>query len=169
VTKRAEEPAMALAGAFSSPNARPTPWADGEALLEDARIYWLTTVRPDGRPHVTPLFAVWLDGVLYFCTGAGERKAKNLTGNARCAVTTGCNAVEGLDVVVEGEATRVRDETLLSRLAAAWKSKYDWDWTVRDGGFHGAEGNVAQVFAVAPQTAFGFGKGETFSQTRWRF
>jgi general stress protein 26 len=163
-----DEPAVALDGGFSSPGARPTSWQDS-ALLEGAKLYWLTTVRPDGWPHVTPLFAVWLGGVFYFCTGAGERKAKNLAGNVRRAVTTGCNTVEGLDVVVEGKAVRVRDEALLTRLAAAWKSKYDWDWTVHDGAFADDDGNVAPVFAVAPRTAFGFGKGDTFSQTRWRF
>jgi general stress protein 26 len=164
-----EEPAAELAGQFSSEDATPTAWAEARALLEGAKIYWLATVRPDGRPHVTPLFAVWLDDAFYFCTGAGERKAKNLVGNARCVITTGCNVVEGVDVVVEGEAARVHDEALLGRLAAMWKSKYDWHWTVRDGAFLGEEDTVAQVFEVAPRTAFGFGKGGTFSQTRWRF
>ena len=47
-------------------------------------MYWLSTVRPDGRPHVTPLLGIWLDGALYFCTGPDERKAKNLARNPRC-------------------------------------------------------------------------------------
>ena len=73
------------------------------------QIYWLSTVRPDGRPHVTPIAAVWLDGALHFCTGPTERKAKNLARNRYCVVTTGTNALEGLDVVIEGEAVRVTD------------------------------------------------------------
>jgi hypothetical protein len=40
--------------------------------------FWLSTARPDGRPHVTPFIAVWLDEALWFCTGADELKAKNL-------------------------------------------------------------------------------------------
>ncbi len=76
-----------------------------------------------------------------------------------------------LDLVVEGDAVRDRDETTLQRFAAAYEAKYgsDWRFTVRDGAFRGAEGNEALVFAVTPTTAFGFGKGEPFSQTRWRF
>ena len=136
-----------------------------------AEIFWLTTVRPDGRPHVTPLLAVWLDRALYFSTGAEERKAKNLAANPRCILTTGCNAYrDGLDIVVEGEAVRVTDEALLRRLAERWVAKYDWRFDVRDGAFVDAEhGNVALVFEIAPVTAFGFGRGEAYSQTRWRF
>jgi hypothetical protein len=40
---------------------------------------------------------------------------------------------------------------------------------VRDGAFNGEDGNVALVYEVRPTTAFGFGKGKLFSQTRWRF
>ena len=73
-------------------------------------MFWVTTVRPDGRPHVTPLIAVWLDGALYFCTGPTERKAKNLLRNQNCILTTGCNKRnEGLDIVIEGQAVRVTD------------------------------------------------------------
>jgi hypothetical protein len=48
---------------FSSPGASAAPWADATAALENAEIFWITTVRPDGRPHVTPLLAIWLDDV----------------------------------------------------------------------------------------------------------
>lgn len=156
---------------FSSPDATPTPWAEASRLLETSEVFWLSTVRPDGRPHVTPLVAVWLDGALHFCTGPSERKAKNLAGNARCVLATGCNALaEGLDLVVEGDAARVIDETALRRLAAAYEAKYgsDWHFDVRDGAFHG-DGGEAWGFEVRPTTVFGFRKGEPFGQTRWRF
>ena len=42
---------------FSEPDATPTPWAEGLEVLRAADTYWLSTVRPDGRPHVTPLIA----------------------------------------------------------------------------------------------------------------
>ena len=90
-------------GPFSSDGAVATEWATALADLQGAEVYWLSTVRPDGRPHVTPLLGVWLDGALYFCTGPGERKAKNLAQNPNCALTTGCNGLDdGLDLVVEG-------------------------------------------------------------------
>jgi len=164
-----KNPITELQPQFSSPDATPTPWAAARQQLESAQIYWLSTVRPDGRPHVTPLFAIWLEGALYFCTGAGERKTKNLTQNAHCIFTTGCNVVAGLDLVVEGEAVRTSDAAKLQRVADGYLVKYDWHYTVRDGGFEGDEGNVALVYEVAPTTVFGFGKGESFSQTRWRF
>jgi general stress protein 26 len=162
-------PTTELDARFSSEQASATPWQEGSAILDKAEIYWLSTVRPEGRPHVTPLIAIWLDGALYFTTGETERKARNLANNALCVVTTGCNTYgKGLDVVVEGEAKRVRDETLLQRLADRYASKYNWTFTVRNGNLLG-DGGEAWVFEVAPSTAFGFGRGETFSQTRWRF
>ncbi len=156
---------------FSSEGAPPTPWDVALAQLETAEVYWLTTVRRDGRPHVTPLGAVCVDGAMYFCTGTGEQKARNLEANTHCAMTTGRNVLgEGLDVVVEGEAVRVTDETRLQRLADAWLEKYgdDWHFDVRDGAFHHDAGE-ALVFEVTATVAFGFNKGEPFSQTRWRF
>jgi nitroimidazol reductase NimA-like FMN-containing flavoprotein (pyridoxamine 5'-phosphate oxidase superfamily) len=130
-------------------------------------------VRPDGRPHVTPLISVWLDDALYFCTGPDERKARNLARNAHCVLTTGCNLEEGLDVVVEGEAVRVTNDAKLRRLAEAYVAKYgeQWRFDVRDGAFvhRTNEESIALVFEVAPIKALGFGKGEVFSQTRWRF
>jgi len=162
-------PVTELQSQFSSDDAMPTPWADALPRLEQAEVYWLATVRPDGRPHVTPLIAVWLEGALYFSTGPSERKARNLAHNAHCVITTGCNTLsEGLDLVIEGDAVQVTDEPRLQRLADQYAAKYDWHFTVRDGAFHG-DGGRALVFEVAPKTVFGFGKGEPFSQTRWRF
>lgn len=155
---------------FSSDGATATPWSQAEKRLDEAEIYWLSTVRPDGRPHVTPLIAVWLDGGLFFSTGASERKAMNLESNTHCVLTTGCNVMnEGLDLVVEGDAVRVSDDSRLQIVADLYKSKYGWDYTVSHGSLRGDAGNVAQVYEVKPNTVFGFGKGETFSQTRWRF
>src|ERR1700685_279691 len=96
--------------AFSSPNATPTEWPQARDELADAELYWLSTVRPDGRPHVTPLLGIWLEGALYCCTGANERKAKNLSVNRHCVLTTGQSTLDGLDLVVEGTAERVNDQ-----------------------------------------------------------
>lgn len=139
-----------------------TAWSEGRERLAAAQLYWLSTVRHDGRPHVTPLLSVWLDGALYFCTGPTEQKARNLERNPHCALTTGANALhEGLDLVVEGEAAAVRDDTTLRRIAEAYVQKYGEEWTfqVRDGAFH-HEGGEALVYEVAPTTAFGFRKGD---------
>ena len=171
------EPVTELDARFSSPGAQPRPWPEVVAALERAEMFWLSTVRRDGRPHVTPLPAMWLDGALHFCTGPGEQKAMNLEADPRCVLTTGTDRYRsGLDVVVEGSAARVTHEALLRRLAAMWESKLDWAFDVADGAFRhrGTEGapdagGAAYVFAVAPVKVLAFGKGEPFSQTRYRF
>lgn len=165
------EPTTELQPQFSSAGAGPAAWEQARERLKEAEIYWLTTVRPDGGPHVTPLVCVWLDGALYFCTGPEERKASNLAQSRDCIITTGCNTFENeLDVVVEGQAAQVSDEDRLQRVAAKYAAKYEppFNYTVRDGAFHGA-GGKALVFEVSPRKAFGFGRGGAFSQTRWRF
>jgi hypothetical protein len=164
------EPTTRLDARFSSDGAQPTPWSDARRQLEAAAVFWLSTVRPDGRPHVTPVLAMWVDDALHFSTGPTEQKARNLEHNQRCALTTGCNALnEGIDLVVEGTAVRLTDQAGLQRVADACESKYgvDWHFDVRDGAFHSGE-STALVFAVAPDKALGFSKG-AFSQTRWRF
>lgn len=174
-----KEPVAEPEPRFSSDGATPTAWTEARERLERAEVYWLATVRPDGRPHVTPLLSVLLDGALYFSTGPDERKAKNLARNPHCILATGCNSLdEGLDLVVEGDAARVTDEARLRRIADAYESKYGsgWRFAVRDGALYhdpgslrGTDPGAALVYEVAPSTAFGFGKGESFSQTRWRF
>jgi general stress protein 26 len=172
-------PTTTLAEQFSSPGATPTAWADGQQQLQDAQIFWIATVRPDGRPHIAPLMSVWLDDALYFCTGATERKAKNLAKKTHCILLTGSNAMDtGLDLVVEGDARNITDAALLQRIADAYVAKYGegWRYTVHDGAFYHGDGSVreghtarALVYALAPATAFGFGRGASFSQTRWHF
>jgi nitroimidazol reductase NimA-like FMN-containing flavoprotein (pyridoxamine 5'-phosphate oxidase superfamily) len=99
---------------FSEPGAQPTSWEDTLEAIKQAEIFWISTVRAHGRPHVTPLVAVWLDDALHFSTGPDEQKAHNLAGNSYVALTTGANGWEGgLDVVVEGEAARVTDSQQL--------------------------------------------------------
>jgi general stress protein 26 len=159
--------------AFSSEGAAPTEWAQGLRDLRSAELYWLTTVRPDGRPHVTPLIAIWLDGAMYFTTGADERKAKNLAQNAQCILTTGRNTLDGLDLVVEGEASKVSDTAELRAVADTYESKYGRHFTAPGGTWFGLGDSIRTgdvlVYRVTLSTAFGFAKGEPFSQTRWRF
>lgn len=163
------EPVTRLDPSFSEAEATATPWQEARAQLGSAKIFWISTVRPDGRPHVTPLPTVWTDGALHFCTGPAERKARNLAGNPNLVLTTGCNTYDdGLDLVVEGEAVRVRDDAELRRLARMWTDKYgsDWRFEVRDGAFRHGPGE-AHVFRVAPTKVLGFSKGHPFGQTRW--
>ena len=163
-------PSTELDPRFSEPGARPTSWQDTLTAINRAEIFWISTVRTDGRPHVTPLVAVWLDDALHFSTGAGEQKALNVANNSRVALITGASDWQsGLDVVVEGEAMRVTDPEQLQRLADAWAQKWDgrWRYSVDDEGFRHEVG-TALVFAVRPRKVLAFAKG-TFSHTRHRF
>ncbi len=166
------KPVTELDARFSDRNAVATDWEATRAALAEADLFWISTVRADGRPHVTPLVAVWLDEAVHFCTGPDEQKAVNLRSNQNVILTTGCDRWErGLDVVVEGQAVQVTDESLLERLAEAWRTKWDgrWQFDVRGGAFrHGDIGSTALVFSVQPVKVFAFAKG-TFGQTRHSF
>lgn len=124
------------------------------AQLPDARNYWLATVRPDGRPHVVPVWGVWLEGSMYFGMGAETIKARNLRKNP--------NVVLHLDssedvVILEGMAEEVSNEGLQERIDDAYEAKYD----IRHG---------TPVFTLQLKKAFAW-QSESFatSPTRWTF
>jgi general stress protein 26 len=164
------DPTATIDERFSDPEAGPTPWSDALHLLEHAELYWLTTVRADGRPHVTPLIGVAQDGVVHFCTGLREQKARNLDHSSQVALTTGNNTwAQGLDVVVEGTAARVTDVDVLQQLADAYEAKYGsaWHFEVGDGVL-GTGDDAAAVFRIKPAKVLAFAK-EPHAQTTYRF
>jgi hypothetical protein len=120
---------------------------------------------------MTPLVAIWLDEMLHFCTGEGEQKAVNLRDNQSVILMTGCNQWDGgMDIVVEGRAVRVTDQSTLGRLAESWTHKWDGSWNYEPSaeGFKGDDNGSILVFAVRPEKVLVFAKG-TFSHTRHAF
>jgi hypothetical protein len=105
------------------------PWAEIRDSLAEAGTTWLATVRPDGRPHVVPLGALWLDGTYYFTTGQDTVKGTNLAHNPHCVISL---ASRGVDLVFEGEAAQVRDVAKLERIARAYADQ-GWPAYVHDG------------------------------------
>ena len=163
------EPVAELDTRFSQPDVTAPPWTEVAGVLATAEMFWLSTVRRDGRPHVAPLPAIWLDGTLHFCTGPEEQKAVNLRANPNCILTTGTPELRsGLDVVVEGAAVRVTGELRLRELAALWKSKLDWDFEADADGFRDGNSPTILVFGVWPAKVLAFGKSP-YTQTRYRF
>ena len=163
---------------YGDPTATPPPWGTIERLLADAQLYWIVTVRADGRPHAVPLVGVWHDGAFAFCTGPEEQKKRNLDVNSHVAVTTGSTGVggwdKGKDVVLEGTAVRVTDPDALQTLATAWSDKYgdDWRFEVRGQEFvevseSGGGSGGAWVYRVSPAKVMAFGDGH--GQTVYRF
>ena len=149
-----------------------TPWAEAQKRLAEVEKYWQATVRPDGRPHLIPHFAVWLEGALYFTANNDTRKARNLAQNPRCVIA---GAAEGLDLIVEGSATRVTDAATLRRVAEAYANKYGWQLTMRNGAYDAPFGAPSaglppyDLYELRPETAFGLGTSEPYGATRWRF
>lgn len=93
--------------------AKPDPQKD--------RNVWVATVRPDGRPHLVPVWFVVADGKWYICTAPESVKARNLQKNPKIAVAL----EDGSDPhILEGEARAVKPRAEVVRL---FKEKYDWD------------------------------------------
>ncbi len=92
------------------------PWSVPLEQLEAglAERFWLATVRPDGRPHLAGVGTRWLDGTLYFVSGAATRKSRNLEGRAHCVMAA---QLPELDLTIEGRALRVQDHVVVERLA----------------------------------------------------
>ena len=168
-------------------DATATPWTAARERLENpqpGRTYWLTTLRPDGRPHVRPLLGLWLDGAFYFVTGETTRKGKNLAGDPRCVIAASSTTLPALDLILEGDARQVTDEARLQRVADAYGSTMGWPLEVRDGGVFGPNAPTAgpppyAVYELTPTTVFGLpgiagteegvGSAGAFSPTRWQF
>jgi PPOX class probable F420-dependent enzyme len=138
------------------------PWDEAQRRLAVAHDYWLATVRPDGAPHVMPVWGVWLDGRLWFSTGLRSRKARNLAADPRCTVTTD----DARDpVVVEGAAERRRDAGSIAIFVTAVNEKYDAGITEEF-----QDPDVNGTFAVRPARVLAL-SGDDFpgSPTRWTF
>jgi general stress protein 26 len=164
------EPTAVIDKRFSETSAEATPWSETARVLTEAELYWITTVRRDGRPHVTPLVGVADGAVVHFTTGLEEQKARNLEHNQHVALTTGTNTWDrGLDVVVEGSVVRVTDRETLQRIADAYVAKYGsaWQFEVGDGFFRHGGGGEAGVFRIEPTKLIAFAK-EPHGQTTYR-
>ena len=166
-------PVTTLDQQYSDPAAVATGWGETLRVLETAELFWLSTVRADGRPHVTPVVAAWSEGALWFSTGAEEQKFVNLQSNPHVVLIAGRNHWDhGLDVVVEGDAVRVTDDAALGRAAGAFAAKWDgrWQFTASGGCFRDPDGSgEALVFSVTPVKVFAHAKGDPFGATRHKF
>ena len=112
----------------------PIPWSRALEQLEShagspTLTYWLATTRPDGRPHVAGVGALWVDGKLYITSGAATRKSRNLSSNASCCISV---SLPGIDLVIEGQAARVTDDATLRRPAERYAAQ-GWPATAENG------------------------------------
>jgi len=137
------------------------PWAWVAKKMNACRTFWVSTIHAgsnsgQSRPHVMPVWGVWVDDAFCFSTGRKSRKGQNLAANPACTIT---NDHGEEAVIVEGLATEVQDALILERVAAAYTRKYKMD----------PRGMGEPIFRVTPSRVFGFVE-KTFPQsaTRWK-
>jgi len=152
------------------------PWSRPRDLLATGLPHprtavFLGTVRPDGRPHAAGIGAAWLDGDIYFTSGPGARKTRNLLADPGCTISV---RLEGLDLVIEGEATRVHDAGTLERVAAiyrdgGWPAEVDGEVLTAPFSAPSAGPSPWHLFRVTFHTAFAVASEEPYGATRWTF
>ena len=134
------------------------PWSWAVDRLSSARYYWVGTVGPDGRPHTSPVWAVWHGGRVVFSCGNRSRKARNLDARPHCTVATDDARNP---VVVEGVAERITVPEATEAVRLAMVAKYDYEMTL-DFLLSNA------LYAVRPVKVLGLVEDDfTGSPTRW--
>ncbi|MBF9072347.1 pyridoxamine 5'-phosphate oxidase family protein [Streptacidiphilus fuscans] len=154
----------------------PLEWSRADKALSSsvpspAVTSFLGTVRPDGRPSAAGVGVAWLDGDLYFTSSPDARKARNLAGNPACTLST---RLDGIDLVVEGEAERVTDAGTLGRLAtvyqaAGWPAEVTGDAFTAPFNAPSAGPPPWHLYRLRIATVFGVAVTEPYGATRWRF
>jgi len=137
------------------------PWAWAEERLRTSHDYWLATTWPDGRPHVMPVWGLWIDGGLWFCSSLHSRKTRNLMRDGRCVATTD-DPLE--PVVVEGVAAIVTETAALEAMLDAMNAKYEVTYALDF-----LDPAVNATFRIQPHWAVGLLERDfTGSPTRWQ-
>lgn len=165
-----ETASLDIYGAGSMPWSRALD-ALGSGSVGSAVPCFLGTVRPDGRPHAAGVGIVELDGRVYFTSGPGTRKSRNLVENPACTLSL---RLDGIDLVLEGEAHRVTDEPTLDRVAelfhdGGWPARREGDAITAPYSAQSAGRPPWYLYALTFHTAFGLGLREPFGASRWRF
>jgi len=140
------------------------PWKWAEERLNKSRQYWIATTRPDGRPHVMVVWALWMDGALYFSTGSQSRKARNLAKNRHCIM---CTEKADQAVILEGAVDTEKNVERIREFLREYEKKYKWDMS---GMADGLLTLKEPVFYLQPAKAFGlWEKKFATTATRWIF
>ncbi len=135
-------------------------WAWADERLRGRHIWWLATTRPEGAPHLMPVWAVWMGDGVGFSTGIDSRKAKNIAENPRVSIAPE-RGVES--VIVEGVV-----ETLAPERTKEFVAAYEKEWGLDPTGMG------EPILFVRPTKVFGFidtmdDDGFPNSATRWTF
>jgi hypothetical protein len=152
------------------------PWSRPHDLLAASATqsnitFFIGTVRPDGRPHAAGIGALWHDGDLYITSGPQARKARNLAANPACTISV---RLEGIDLIFEGQASRVTDRPTLEAVArlyreSGWPAQVEGDAFTAPYSAPSAGPPPWQLYRFTFHTAFGVATAEPYGATRWRF
>jgi hypothetical protein len=154
----------------------PIPWeralqALGTGALGPEPAGFLSTVRPNGRPHSAGIGVTEHEGELYFTSGPGTQKSRNLSVNPACTVSL---RLDGIDLILEGDAQRVVDGPTLEAVAAAfreggWPAVVDGDAFTAPFSAPSAGPSPWHLYRIIVATAFGVALRAPYGATRWRF
>jgi hypothetical protein len=169
-TAKAREPAHKNLDIYGH---KPIAWSRALKQLESSQpgTFWLSTTKPDGSPHVAGTGALWVDGKVYFVSGARTRKSRNLATNPSCVFSV---SLTGIDLVIEGTAMRVADRPTLLRLAKRYADQ-GWPASLSGAAFTAAYSAPSagpppwNLYVVRPRTVFGVASADPPGATRWRF
>lgn len=152
------------------------PWGRPRDLLAASPkrtdiTFFLGTVDPDGRPHAAGIGALWHDGDLYIVSGPETRKSRNLAASPACTIAV---KLEGIDLVLEGEAQRVIDPSTLEQVAqlyrdSGWPAEVQGDAFTAPYSAPSAGAPPWYLYRFTFHTVFGVTTAEPYGATRWRF
>ena len=162
-----------------------SPWDLARQRLaepEDSRTSWLATTRPDGRPHLMPVIAFWIDGAMHMVVGEETRKGRNLSADGRCVVATSSSTLPSLDIVIEGHAEPLTGDDAVRHMAEVLNEK-GWPLEAKGDKVFGPNAPTAgpppyTIFRIVPSKVFGlpgmfgmeqFDQSELPRPTRWDF
>lgn len=138
------------------------PWSWALERLRDSPRYWLATVWPDSRPHLMPVWAVWLEDALWLSASLRSRKIRNIQAGSDVSVST-ADPLE--PVVIEASAEIITEIAAIQRFLDGMNAKYETDYPLD---FLDPAKNAS--VRVRPRRAFGLKESEfEGSPTRWDF
>ena len=162
-----------------------TSWQFALERLENPevpRTCWLATTRQDGRPHLMPVIAFWIDGALHIVAGEGTRKARNLAADGRCVIAMSSTRLPSLDLIVEGLGEPLTDHDAV-RGITEFLNERNWPLEPRGDKVYGPNAPTAgpppyRIFRIVPSKVFGlpgmfgmdqFDPADLPKPTRWEF
>jgi F420H(2)-dependent biliverdin reductase len=93
-------------------------------LLTERNI-WLATTRPNGKPHLIPIWFVWVDERFYICTADDSVKVRNLRAIPRASVSL----ENGNQPLIAECVARLLEQPFPPAVVHAFRQKFDWDIT----------------------------------------